>query len=270
MPARILLALLVGAYLVFLGLRIPASIAVPVLQEYVSEMLVSASGANTTHDEKAGVFISGISGTLWAGEASEVRLNGQPLGEFRWHVRPLHFLIGNYTNHFENSNRDLNFNGAGDFTIGFGSTTLANAEYEGEVDDIISLFDMELPYEINGSIKGDIDIVRLNADGAVVETSAEIDFSGLRLKKTQELGDIRVSVSQAGESPFVLDIRSSAGSPLDVQGSMEVHVNGDANVDLEFRLLSNAGEAGALLKLISKDEGGRHVLRWRGNLVDLF
>ena len=270
MPVRILLALLVGAYLVFLGSRIPASLAVPVLQEYLSAMLVSGSGANTLHDENAGVSVSGISGTLWAGEASEVWLNGQPLGEFRWRVRPLHFLIGNYTNHFENRNRDLNFNGEGDFTIGFGSTALTNAEYEGRIDAIISLFDMELPYEVDGSIRVDIDTVRLNSDGAVAETSAEIDFAGLRFKKTQELGDIRVSVSQTGESPFVLDIGSSAGSPLDVQGSMEIHVNGDANVDLEFRQLANAGEAGALLKLISKDEGGRHVLRWRGNLADLF
>ena len=252
MPIRKLLAFVVIAYTIFLLFRIPASAVVPMLEN------------------SAGISLQDVNGTLWSGRAKSVRVMDKYLGEIEWSVRPLNFLLGRYSNHFVLGNGETGLRGEGDFTIGPGSRALTNAVFNGRLGDMAALFDFYLPYKFEADVQGDIVVVRLDNDGKIIEATADINLVALTFKQEQHLGDIHFAVAQSGDGPFMVDARSSDGSALDAEGRGELSWRGAVSLDLEFRKLSQAGEAGALLKLISRQEGEKHRLRWQGNITDFY
>lgn len=248
---RRLIVVAVSVYLVFLVAQLPASLIVPMLES------------------RAAISMSGVSGTLWRGEATHLWFQNRHLGELHWKMRPLYLLLGRYTNRIEINNASDQIHGEGDFALGFDDMRLTSAEIESPVSQLLDLADANLPLEISGGAAATIDKLRWDNEGDFVSADAKVVINDLVVGEAQRLGDFNAVVTLSEGSPFLIDLRSAESSELQLDGTAEVSQDGNAAVDFVFHDISTIGDTGSFIKLITKRDGDRYLLRWKGNLYEL-
>lgn len=192
-----------GAYLVFLLVQLPAAYAVRWLQPRLPQLA-----------------LSGVSGSLWAGQAAAVSLEGRPLGSLSWRfdwLAPLEFSLG-YRLRLEDSGRSR---AQGRLALGWGKTITLRA-VQGWLP--VAEFAPLLPFPAQG-MGGELHLqirkaaLRAGrpqaAEGSVTLSDLRIQWplaatlGDYRLVLRTAAGEIHGTLSDAGNGPIALRARFS-------------------------------------------------------------
>ncbi len=210
-----------------------------------------------------GVSISGITGSVWRGQASEGAVAGIYLTDIRWRFRPLALFRGEAA--FGLSAQPISGFVDADIGVGLGgSVRLSN------VSAALPIRSLERHVAVSG-IDGDI---RLQLEQVVLEDGVPVDAAGvvdvanlvIRPLAASALGDYRATLATDGQT-----IR---GIVQDTSGVLEVSGNIELSRDRSYSfigLIAARPEAPAAVNdqlqyLGSADAEGRRSFRLEGQL----
>lgn len=209
------------------------------------------------------VALSGISGTVWRGRASQSNIAGLYLGELRWRMRPLALLRGR-------ASFDVGANPAGgvidgNAAIGFnGDLHLARTRASLPLDAVAGLLRVA---GLRGTATADIERLRLS-DGMPVAADGTAEVRGLVLPlvSPQSIGGYRVEFFTQ-EDGVVASVEDTDGF-VDIAG--RVLLGSDRSYEFLGQLAPKAETPPAVVDqmrfLGSPNSRGQYELRLEGKL----
>lgn len=234
-----------GAYLVFMATLLPAAYLLPRLLR--------------AHPE---VRVSGVSGTLWSGDALQLEVQGVPLGAVHWRFDWLALFSFSYGLHLDLSG-DANLGGRLDAR----GKSLFLRGIDGRLP--VSMLEHWLPlppHSLSGSLRLDLKSLTLK-DGRITGAEGEVDLEDATLSwpSSMTLGSFTVTLSPAADGGVAAHI-SDRQSPLKLQADLKLgsdgayHLSGllspkDAGDTATRDLLANLGPA---------DSTGQHHFDFSG------
>ncbi|MGH8295192.1 MAG: type II secretion system protein N [Steroidobacteraceae bacterium] len=158
-----------------------------------------------------------VEGSLWSGYCSGLKVNGAPLGDLAWQLRPSRLLLGKLAAHVDLEHPPAT-SARGDVEIGLGGTiTARNLTASLPLDPKVL---PGIPPTLTGTIHFDLALARITSKGVVsklkgrIEASNLVDSSGY----VTPLGNFLVTFPGGTREPTgnLEDI----GGPLAVQGKL--------------------------------------------------
>lgn len=158
-----------------------------------------------------------VAGSLWSGYCSGLTVQGTPLGDLTWQLRPSRLLAGKLAAHVDVEHPPTT-SAVGDFEIGLGGTVVAhNLTASLPLDPKLL---PGVPPTLSGTLHLDIAIASVTKKGIVrrlaghIEANDLVDHSGY----VTPLGNFAVTFP-GGSSQPTGDVRDTGG-PLAVQGKL--------------------------------------------------
>jgi len=191
--------------------------------------------------------LAGLSGTVLAGSASAVSVNGRTVARpLHWAFSPLALLAARLGFHVSGSLEGLHFEGKAGRTIG-GDLAIDDMQGGGSLKGLLNLTgDSFLP--VDGDVALSIDSLRL-AGNFPKRLSGELAVSNVRWSLTKDpqlLGDFLIRVST--EADVVVARVAPTSGPLDVGG--EIRVMADRNYEVDLKVKAKPGAPPAVQNLI--------------------
>ena len=232
----------IACYLVFLFYTIPASF----LTRYIVPSIPAAQA----------IELTGVSGTIWAGQAINANLNRFNLGKFQWDLSGWRLLLGSVA-------LDMNFTGplmqgSGNVSVGLqGAITSEDLQINMAAGMFTPLF-YGLPISFDGDIRGNIESLqfeqgqRLNAKGRVIWYKARLETP-----QTIELGDYVATLEPANRGTKII-IKDTSKGPIEtnltiqlkgtgeykINGSLKARDQGQQHIIEALRLIGRADNSG--------------------------
>ena len=248
---RLLLAAL-AVYLVFLIVKIPASLAVQFIE---------------ADDNLAAMLqLQGVDGTIWNGHADTARVNKLTLNNLTWDLNVLPMLLGQL-------DVDVRFgidkgHGRANVALGFGGDVeLSDVQARVPAQALMPLL-YGFPVALVGEFSANLNNVeiqqgqRFAADGRLVWHGA-----GVSAPQALGFGDLALKLEPDGEGSK--GVVSDGGGPLSVEGTFTVQPNGQyqMNLRLASRETGNTPLKAALGFLGRPDSQGKVTFRKGGRLA---
>ncbi|MDH4458294.1 MAG: type II secretion system protein N [Nevskia sp.] len=191
--------------------------------------------------------LAGLSGSVFAGSASAVSVNGRTVARpLRWVFSPLALLAARLGFHVSGGVDGLSFEGKVARTIG-GDIAISAMHGDGALKDLMTMVGSAfLP--IDGDVALSIDSLRL-VDRFPKQLAADLQIGNLRWTLTREpqlLGDFQVTISTEADV-IVARVVPTAG-PLDVDG--EIRVMADRHYEVDLKVKAKPGAAPAIQNLV--------------------
>ncbi|OHU86874.1 MULTISPECIES: type II secretion system protein N [Pseudoalteromonas] len=140
-----LILIFIVAFSLFTLYNMPASVALQLANKQIPPSLQ----------------IGAVSGTLWQGQVSEVRVSNLQLNNVRWRIDASALLMGDMQGNvrFGNAREKTEISGMGDFTLGLfdHSVSLSDASIRFSVEQAMSQVTLPLPVNAKGRVLLDID-----------------------------------------------------------------------------------------------------------------
>ncbi|CAH9066503.1 Type II secretion system protein N [Pseudoalteromonas holothuriae] len=140
-----LILIFIMAFSLFTVFNMPASVALQLVGKQLPPSLQ----------------IGAVSGTLWQGQVSEVRVSNVQLNNVRWSIEAPALLLGDMQGNvrFGNARDKSDISGRGDFTVGLfdQSVWLSDASIRFSVEQAMSQVTLPLPVKAKGRVLLDID-----------------------------------------------------------------------------------------------------------------
>lgn len=207
-------------------------------------------------------LMSGISGTIWRGEAREATANGFYLRDLSWRFRPLDLFTAKLGYSIESKFASGFI--TGDFAIGFGSVRARNLQATLPLGAIQYLAAMT---GASGSVTANIAELQLK-DGLPVHADGSLEIAGLTLPYVQRepLGGFKAEMftNDAGitasmeDTAAVIDLAGSL--QLAADGAYEFYAQIGTNDSTPARLSENLSMIGPA------NDRGQHEIRRSGTL----
>jgi len=191
--------------------------------------------------------LSGLSGSLFAGSASQVSYQGRNLARpLHWSFNPLALIAARLGFHVDGSLDGLLFDGQVARTLG-GDLIVSGLDASGSLKSLMALSSaLQLP--IDGDIGVKLDKLTV-ADRFPRQASATVTVAGLRWslgRKPLVLGDFAVAVST--EAGVIIAAVSPTAGALDVGG--EIRLNADRSYEVDLKVKARPEAEPALQNLV--------------------
>lgn len=247
------LLLLLLAYLVFVVFSLPASFATKRLNAAVQQ-----------------VQVNDVEGSIWSGDARDIRYQGVPIGALEWRARPLGVLQGEWKNH-------LRLNGviAGEGELAVAVNGLLNL-YDTRLDTtlpaLIQTLGRRIPVQVRdyrGEIAADISKAAIEIESRQLDwLEGVFELRKLQSSDAQYLGDFAADVSTIGKGRYKAVVNSTSDRGLQVDGVITTNLQGDIELDIKVAKVELLGEQAASLiqRFMKKTDDGYYRFRWQGNI----
>jgi general secretion pathway protein N len=206
-----------GAYLLIVVATFPARQAVNFLEKQIP-----------------GLSLQAVDGTIFSGQAGQLALSGQVLGQLGWSFRPLALPLGRIEYHVTLDGPV--FTGSGNLGTGPGADLVAH-DVTGEIKpDLLQERYVPVPVKTAGPVMLTLDTLRIE-DGFPDELAAVLHWQDAILMEPVELalGQVEVSLGSTGDS-IAGEISNTAGE-TDVSGDFSILAAGK----YRFQLLLKPG-----------------------------
>lgn len=158
-----------------------------------------------------------VEGSLWSGYCSGLKVNGAPMGDLVWQLRPSRLLLGKLAAHVD-LEHPPGTSAQGDVEIGFGGTiTARNLTASIPLDPKVL---PGIPPTLTGTVHLDLALAKITSNGVVsklkgrIEASNLVDSSGY----VTPLGNFAVTFPGGTSEPT--GVLQDIGGPLAVQGKL--------------------------------------------------
>jgi general secretion pathway protein N len=201
----------VAAYLLFLGMNVPADWAARLVMHGTADLDLQA-----------------VSGTLLSGRAQRAVIHGLGVGPLAWSLRPLALLMGRLE--YRLDLQDPLFRGTGVIGRGFGGRIyLRDLHAAVQPDPLINHFS-PLPVKTSGDVTLRLESLKL-VDGFPGGIAGRVDWSGARIVEpaTLVLGHVEVALQSEADG---LVCRISGRGETTVSGEISLTRQGDYRLNL--------------------------------------
>ena len=218
------------------------------------------------------VSLSGLSGTLWSGQARQIIINHYPeviqLPSLSWYWQPSALFTGSITADIHMGNLSSALEGQGTISYGFDGITLSNIQADTSASWLASLSPQQLPGSLSGNIS-------LTADHMTIQQGRCIDLDGtIQLTGSQfssAFGSIDLGNTQASlecQNSKLLANLNQESSAIETQATLTLARNGHYALS---GTLSKGKEPNKKLEqglklLGSPDADGRYPLKLEGRI----
>ncbi|XOV80156.1 MAG: type II secretion system protein N [Aestuariibacter sp.] len=182
------------------------------------------------------VAISGVSGTIWNGNASSVYANGIRIYNLDWSVSPWALLVGNLTAELKGGSRRQadQVAIAGQFTLSTNHIAAQDAQIFIPTDMVIANLPIPLPVNASGRFKVDLEEARysqqceqLQATGewlnsGVMGTAGNIPLGNFKADLMCESGNIQIKVTPPNQLGLEAIANVAKSGSISVQGKFRV------------------------------------------------
>ena len=202
------------------------------------------------------IMVSSVSGSVWSGQARQVKYSSVDFGFLKWQIHPLYLLTGKLAASISLRNGEHSIQS--DISLGLsGAVELVDTRF---LIDIASLQPLTygMPFSYAGHATGDFPVIFIDKSH-YLQFTGQLDLNDLKLTSPQQqlFGDINVEFSadkDGGSSARITD----TGGPLKISGKLKL----DKHAVLHLSAKLSARETGSSLdQLISlfgkKDQSGR-------------
>lgn len=207
------------------------------------------------------VVMSGISGTIWSGQAREATVDGFYLRDLNWRFQPLNLFTAKLG--FALESKFASGFAEGDIAIGFGSVRARNLRALIPLDAIQSAS----LAGARGSLSADIVELQI-ADGLPVVADGSLEVAGLLLPLVhrEPIGGFKAEMitSDSGISASIED----TAAVIDLAGSVQIAADGVYKLTAQIGAVENTPPQlrEQLRFLGSANDRGQHELRLEGRL----
>ncbi len=246
------------SYIVFLIVTLPAS--------------VGFSFIKNNPQLNRQIQFSSVSGTVWSGSASSVRISGINIGQLDWNLKLLPLLLGELGVYIKVKNQQVSastVSGAGSLAVSvFGNIKVDNFSARFPIDLLAPVL-YGLPVRFGGDVNMHINSLSIEK-GSRFNLKSRIVVSKARLVSPQhiEYGDILIQASpQLSGSQFVL---TDQGGPLVLNGIVKLKGNGlySINLGLDARNSASKDLRAGLGFLGRRDASGKYRYQSKGKLTN--
>jgi len=249
---RILLILLL-AYLAFIVFTFPASFATTRLNAAKPE-----------------VQINDVDGSIWSGEAGDVRYQGVSIGALDWKAQPLGIFQGEWKNHLA-----LNgiVDGEGELAYNIdGLVNLYNTTLTTTFSEIVENLQKRIPLQMRG-FQGEMqaDIAKMSVEPQtkkLIWLEGEFILSKLTMPEGHYLGDFTAEVTTIEKQKFRTEVHSTSERGLQLQGIITATQQGEIELDIRLAKVDLLGKQAASLiqRFMKKSDDGYYRFQWQGNV----
>ncbi|MBE0510337.1 MAG: type II secretion system protein N [Chromatiales bacterium] len=243
------------AYLVFLIAMLPAS-------------QVWRFAAEPIQRQAPQLAVYGLSGTLWRGQASELRWQGHSLGRLEWQLSPWSLLRQRLDSRFSLQTPQGYLQGR--LQLPLSATSLELAEVQGRLPlQELSRFANNLPLQLDGQLSIQLKQLRRDKQGAIQALQGQLIWhqASVLMGEPLSLGDLRAELSDNGEGALRAQLHDHGG-PLRLDG--EFHLSAQGRYRLQANLGSRESAQPALqqgLAMLGRpDAQGNYPLQFNGSL----
>ncbi len=236
------------AYLLFLIIRFPASIAYRWVEKEMQPITLSA-----------------VSGTVWSGHADGILLRGSDLGKMDWRFSPLALLGAKLGFVFEVSGPRLHAEGTGGVTLG-------GTAYFAPINGVMDAGLLEtVPRFRVGKIKGNLEYrleeLELSKDGHVLSVNGKALWKGAGIVQpiTLSLGDVDITLT-SDNGDIIAEFSGEGALTLDGQTIIEPDGRFTVNGFVLPRPSAPPALVAALRSFGKETPGGKIELDYTGRL----
>jgi general secretion pathway protein N len=214
-----------------------------------------------------GYAMTGVAGTIWSGQAAELRIEGHPVGAIDWFCRPWHLVMLRWSCRVTLQPLDGQF--TADLSGGFDGDVLEAAHIRGQ-SPIAAFEGIATPAGWTGRLELDIERIRI-VQRRAGEATGKLFVRELRAPGAggAQLGDFELVVGEGAVGTDRLTGRlSDLGGPLRVRGAVELLSDGRYFMSGEVAPGPGAGPAifDTLSFLGPPDASGRRPFSVEGTL----
>lgn len=181
------------------------------------------------------VQISGSSGTIWSGEATNARVNGFDLGSVTWKIHPFKSVLSlGLVSDIEIDSPQLKASGQASYGLDR-SIKLDNTNFEA---DASLLSRVQRAAQFGGKFQGLVEHAEIYPEGFPV-INGVLNFAQGEILAPVRLdpGNYRADISSENES--LIAAISNVGAPLDINGKLVLQKNWQYQVDLSAKPQAN-------------------------------
>ncbi len=217
--------------------------------------------------ENSAIQLSGVSGTIWRGRASQLVWQNQVTGKLDWKLKPLHLFIAKFAGDFNISGPDMTING---------SVSIDRKQNITLTDTISILNAATLPLPPAaalitpaGKIEAEIKQLKL-AGNTIQSTETKIRWKNASVTQPVQvtLGEILLDItSNDGNLKGLLS--SSKESPIDLTGNLDIDATGALKTNIKITPTNETpDDILDLLPLLGKpDQNGAVSVKFSGKLT---
>lgn len=206
-----------ASFLFFLLLNIPANVAYPYWKQYMGKSVP--------------VELSGVSGSIWDGEAS-VRVERQQLDQLHWDFSFLSLLMARLN--LDWTLQAAGGQGQGTLSKRFGSVALEDVKAEFPVKDLARLFNLE-SLSADGTLSIDVDALNLE-QGFIVSALGKVSWQNAEFAifKPIKLGSMEVTFEP--DENGVKGVLKDKGGPVEADGLLTLSSTGEYKLSASVRV----------------------------------
>lgn len=236
-----------AAYLTFLVVMVPAAPVISWLSPAESKLRVS-----------------GVSGTLWSGEALAVKTGKLDLQNFQWQLRPIALFTGVLEFALTARLGDERVHARAGVSL-FGNKRLTQVQGRVALNDVLKRLGVA-QVATAGVLELDLDEVRLSEVSApMMEGSVMWKPAGIVAPVELDLGGAQLNMYMERDSTLA-DLDASGGQLL-VQAKAQLHADGQYSLDAELRTQGNVPpEVAEFLSTFTEYRNGVYRLEWSDKL----
>ncbi len=181
--------------------------------------------------------LSGVSGTIWNGKASQLIWQNQNIGNLEWKLKLRHLFSARIGGNFNLSGSDMKISGSGS----------TNRKQHIIIKDTHATFNAAtLPLPPTAAIvtpagRIEADIKQLSLNGNIIESTATIihwDNASITQPMAVSLGDILLDINgKDGDLKGLLS--SSKDSPIDLSGNIDINAAGTLKTNIKITPKNN-------------------------------
>ncbi|RUM94920.1 MAG: hypothetical protein DSZ28_00705 [Thiothrix sp.] len=181
--------------------------------------------------ESVPVQISGAQGTVWNGEAANIRWQNQSLGQLTWKLHALPLLKAQLTTDFTLTGKDLNAQGQASITTD-SSVQLTDTQLHAELA-ALPIPKARLLVTPEGALNATIRNL-VYADNLVQTADADFFWKPARITSPvkYDLGEIELKVT--GENAELTGKLDSRDGPIQANGTLNLNRKGSLKADIQL------------------------------------
>jgi len=174
-----------------------------------------ASVSMSLMPENKNFAVSGVSGTLWSGQASRIKVSNQTLDNIRWQLSPFSLLTGSLGLNLQVKDKAMPTRG--DVTLGLGNSVSA--------DNLKTRFDAALlepiinvrGVNLSGTIALDIEEIAISQQVSEEKKTAEIMIDDATLEVAWDKANVSSKMGAASLGSLIIKLRKVEDGKLEIK-----------------------------------------------------
>ena len=243
---------------VFLALRNNQKYIVSAILLYLFFLIYSlpASFALLFIQLPKNIVLSSVSGTVWSGQARQVKYSSVNFGLLKWQIQPLHMLTGKLAANISLRNGKQFIRS--EISIGLsGAIELEETRFLIDIESLQPLT-YGMPFSYAGQLAGDFPVSFIHKNH-YLQFTGQLELNDLKLTspQAQSFGDINIDFSAQKDGSSSAQIKD-AGGPLSISGKLSLNKNARLTLAAKLSARETGGSLDQLISILGKkDQSGR-------------